>query len=180
VGIDFTVTVAVRARRADALSTTTHDSLAFDVTNLNCNLLQEVVWLRSKGFLLVCDSAYNISPYLLTPYSDAKIEGDPKDAFNFWQSNAHIHIECAFGEMVMRWGIFWWTIQLGLPRTGKVINAAMLVHNFLCDKREESSNIFLTFNVRQMYEDCDLIGNTRDAEQLMALVTDNDADRPPG
>jgi hypothetical protein len=56
----------------------------------------------------------------------------------------------------------------------------MLVHNFLCDKREESSNLFSTFNVRQMYEDCDLIGNTRDAEQLMALVMDNDADRPPG
>jgi hypothetical protein len=29
---------------------TTHDSLAFDVTNLNRNLLLEVVWFRSKGF----------------------------------------------------------------------------------------------------------------------------------
>jgi hypothetical protein len=124
---------------------------------------------------------YNISPYLLTPYSNAKIEGDPKDAFNFWQSNACIHIKCAFGEMVMRWGIFWRTIWLGIPRTGKVKNAAMvLVHNFLCDKSEESSNMFSTFNVRQMYDDCNLIGNTRDAEQVMALVMGNDADRPPG
>jgi hypothetical protein len=40
--------------------------------------------------------------------------------------------------------------------------------------------MFSSFNVQQMYEDCDLIGNTRDAEQLMALVMENDADRPQG
>jgi hypothetical protein len=88
----------------------THDSLAFDGTKLNNHLLHDIGWLRSNGFFLVGDSAYNISPYLLTPYSDAKIEGDPKDAYNFWQSNARIRIECAFGELVMRWGIFWRTI----------------------------------------------------------------------
>jgi hypothetical protein len=116
---------------------------------------------------------------MMTPYSNAKLEGDPKDAYNFWHSNARIRIECAFGEMVMRWGIFWKAIRLGLTRTGKVINAAMLLHNFLCDEREDMA-MFSTFSTQQMYDDCNIIGNTHEAEQLLALVIDNDAVRPPG
>jgi hypothetical protein len=30
-----------------------------------------------------------------------------KDSFNFWQSHARIKIECVFGEMSARWGVFW-------------------------------------------------------------------------
>jgi hypothetical protein len=157
----------------------THDSLAFESTKLNQLLREEVVWMRQQGFFLVGDSAYNISPYLLTPYSDANIEGETKDTFNFWQSNARIRIECAFGELVMRWGIFWRSFRFDLSRSGKVINAAMLIHNFLCDEREDLS-MFSMFSAQQMYEDSHIIGNTRDIEQLMALVMDNDADRPPG
>jgi hypothetical protein len=57
----------------------------------------------------------------------------------------------------------------------------MLIHNFLVDEREDSTEVFSNFNVQRMYEDSDIIGgNTREAEQLLALVMENDADRPPG
>jgi hypothetical protein len=86
-----------------------HDSLAFEGTKMNQLLKDRLDWLEQHGFFLVGDSAYNISPYLLTPFGDADVVGDAKDTFNFWHSNSRIRIECAFGELIMRWGIFWRT-----------------------------------------------------------------------
>jgi hypothetical protein len=53
-----------------------HDSMAFHGTKLNAWLKDNVDWLQEKNFFLLGDSAYNISPYLLTPYGgDADIVG---------------------------------------------------------------------------------------------------------
>jgi len=30
-----------------------------------------------------------------------------RDAYNFYQSSARMHIEKAFGQLVWRWGTFW-------------------------------------------------------------------------
>jgi hypothetical protein len=84
-----------------------HDSMAFHGTKLIAWLKDNVDWLQKKNFFLLGNSAYNISPYLLTPYGqDADIVGSPKDTFNFWHSNSHICVECAFGELRMQWEFF--------------------------------------------------------------------------
>ena len=73
-------------------------------------------------------------------------------------------------------------------RCGPVINAAMLVHNFLVDERELSAAecngdaaYFATFTSERMVAEDDVSGTDADcAEGLNPLVVCNDAGRPPG
>ena len=80
--------------------------------------------------------------HLLVPHSDVR-SLSPEDAFNFWLSNSRIQIECAFGEIVMRWGILWRKLRFDIQCVGKVVTTAMLLHNFLVDERES----FPSFNI---------------------------------
>lgn len=36
----------------------------------------------------------------------------------------------------MRWGIFWRTLQFDIVKIGNIIEAAMLLHNFIINERE--------------------------------------------
>ena len=56
-------------------------------------------------FYLVGGSAYALRPFLMTQYDNAK-PGSPEDAINYLQSASRIYVECSFGEIVMRFGIF--------------------------------------------------------------------------
>ena len=90
----------------------------------------------------------------------------------------------------MRWGIFWRTLKIKHDRCGPVITAAMLLHNFLVDERElstddsdggEDSAYFATFTTdRMIAEDADSGANIDGAEWLHPLVLCNQAGRPPG
>ena len=53
------------------------------------------------------------------------------DAFNFFLSSSRIYIECAFGELVRRWGIFWRTLNFDLAKSQKIVQVRMLLHNFI-------------------------------------------------
>jgi Plant transposon protein len=54
-----------------------------------------------------------------------------------------IYIECAFGELVMRWGIFWRTLMFELPKkTTKIIQVCMLLHNFIIDHDREGTRSY--------------------------------------
>ena len=86
-----------------------HDSSAFADTNLFDLLKEKGDELETRGLFIVGDSAYNMTPYLMVPYPDAA-SGSDEDAFNFWLSNSCINIECSFGEIIMRWGLFWRTL----------------------------------------------------------------------
>ena len=88
----------------------------------------------------------------------------------------------------MRWGIFWRTFKMKHQRCGRVIMAAMLVHNFIVDERELStaegdgdSAYFATFSSERMIsEDADSGTDAAGAEMLNPLVVSNDARRPRG
>jgi hypothetical protein len=41
----------------------------------------------------------------------------------------------------MRWGIFWRKLTFSIEQIGKIINAAMLLHNFLVDEREAEQGL---------------------------------------
>ena len=58
-----------------------------------------------------------------------------KDNFNYHLSSERIWIECAFGELMMRWGMFWRRLNFGIDLCGDIIMASMLLHNFIIDNR---------------------------------------------
>ena len=61
--------------------------------------------LHEKGLYLVGDSAYSLRSFLLCPYDNAA-SGSIEDNFNFYLSSQRIYVECAFGEVDRRFGIF--------------------------------------------------------------------------
>lgn len=71
----------------------------------------------------------------MTPYDNA-MHGTAEDNFNFLHSSSRIVVECAFGEINLRWGILWRPLQFSLDLNCKVIDACMRIHNFIVDFRE--------------------------------------------
>jgi DDE superfamily endonuclease len=111
-----------------------HDSAAFASTDL-FNFLETISdYLYDNGFLIAGDSAYPLTSFLIPPYSNAQSRSI-EDDFIFWHSSSRINIECAFGEIIMRWGIFWRKLLFSLKDVGKIVNAACLLHNFIVDER---------------------------------------------
>jgi hypothetical protein len=159
----------------------THDSTAFLETNLFKILVENADWLEDRGYFIFSDSAYPLMGHLLVPYSDATSQS-PEDAFNFWLSNSRINIECAFGEIVMRWGIFWRKLVFDIQHVGKIVTAAALLHNFLVDEREsnlgfnsEEAEYFRTFSLREQDERAAV-----SSEAPSPVVTDNNEPHPGG
>lgn len=149
-----------------------HDSAAFAETMLIELLKSKADFLFDNRLFIIGDSAYTLASYLLTPHDNASSQS-MEDDFNYYHSSCRINIECAFGEIIMRWGIFWRKLQFSLKETGKIINAAILLHNFLIDKRDGTieSQIerlyFANFNIDE--ED-----QRTNAEEIASpLVTDN-------
>ena len=88
----------------------THDSSAFAGSRLVDVLKEMSDELFHRGLFIAGDSAYGLAPYLIVPYDQAAMKVDINhalDSFNSHLSSCRIHMECAFGELVMRWGIFW-------------------------------------------------------------------------
>ena len=83
-----------------------HDSTAFRHTSLYECLKGKAQYLFEHGFFILGDSAYSIESFLIPPFPLAK-PNTPEDDFNFYHSSARITVKCAFGEIDLRWGIFW-------------------------------------------------------------------------
>ena len=77
----------------------------------------------------------------------------------------------------MRWGIFWRSIKFDLDVVALIIEASMLLHNFIIDERTEEQadndkEYFRNFSVSDLpvFKD----------EQCIASVSDNNASHPTG
>jgi len=112
-----------------------HDLRAFLDTGLYELLMEKKEFLRKHGFFIVGDSAYNKEQFLLVPYDNAGL-GSVEDTYNFWQSNSRMRIECTFGELTMRFEIFWCTLRFDIKLAGNIVNTAGLLHNFILEERE--------------------------------------------
>lgn len=158
-----------------------HDSLAWTTQTQLYKLLENMKdELREKGFFFVGDSAYPLSSYMLIPYHDAR-PGTSKDAFNFWLSNSRIHIECTFGEIIMRFGLFWRTLRFDKEICVDIIRAAALLHNFLIDCREDTADDDSYFR-SMSFANISAIDTSNDDTDDMTfpLVTDNNAQKQRG
>lgn len=147
----------------------THDSTAFSNSRLYTLLTQKAPWLKEAGYYIVGDSAYNLTPFLLVPYSTDEVQQDrfeASDTFNFFLSSSRIFIECAFGELVLRWGILWRTLIFNLVKSQKIIQVCMLLHNFIKDESDGDINTECTD-----WRPTD--SSTRGHERAFPLVSDN-------
>ena len=158
-----------------------HDSRAFTDTKLYCFLVEKKLFLLDNGFFFVGDSAYDLESFLLIPFDEPKPQSE-EDAYNFYHSNCRIRIECTFGELIMRFDLFWRTLKLDLKNAGDVINDAALLHNFIVDERENSMGndddtpIFHNFSASTVsYLDGPSIRGFTDPEReiLNPVATDN-------
>ena len=104
--------------------------------------------LFGLGYYLLGDSAYGIESILIPPYDNTSPK-TPEDDFNFYHYSARITVECAFGEINLRWAIFWKRICCSLSHAAIIIEGAMHLHNFLVNYRE---NIVLDKNLHTYIE----------------------------
>jgi hypothetical protein len=156
----------------------THDSTAFFETSLYDLLWECADWLFSNGLFLIGDSAYALLSFFLIPFeSNVTTPGSPQDGFNFWHSNSCIHVECAFGEIIVRWGIFWRPLRFKLSHCGDIINAALLLHNFLVTERDTGSddNYFKNFSMASVEENDAQLG-----DQFLPIVLETESQRSAG
>ena len=139
-----------------------------------------------RGLFIVGDSAYGLAPFMMVPYDSDEMKDDidhNMDSFNFHLSSCRIYIECAFGELIMRWGIFWRTLLFDLRKSSMIVQVAMLLHNFIIDCREGS------FDNRDMsyFQQFDIAMDSLQqqltqlsGEMPRALATDNNEPRTAG
>jgi hypothetical protein len=112
-----------------------HDSTAFKNSKLYRNvLLPNWQYFATKGFYFIGDSAYSLKSFLLTPY-DNVMHGSSEDNYNFFHSSSRIWVECAFGEVDLRWGILWRPLKFSLKHNCRVIDACLRLHSFVVNFR---------------------------------------------
>lgn len=126
-----------------------HDSPVFNESKLGMFMFAHAASFFAKGLYLVGDSAYALRPYLLTPHNNVK-SGSKEDNYNFFQSSTRIYVECAFGEIDRRWGIFWRPLQGSLSNHKYTIDSALRLHNFIIDWREAEIERQATRNAQGM------------------------------
>ena len=121
-----------------------HDSTAFKNSKFYKWLEINFRKLAGGHYYFVGDSAYAIKSFLMTPFDNA-VHGTPEDNYNFFHSSSRIWVECAFGEVDLRWGILWKPLGFRLKHNVNIIDACMRLHNFIVDWRNndhfQSSNI---------------------------------------
>ena len=112
----------------------TSDYLAF-ATSPICKLLETPGFL-AEGLCIYGDNAYINAPYMTTPFK--AVSSGVKDAYNFYQSQLRINIECAFGVLVHRWGVLRSPLpmNISLKKTTSLVRALCCVHNWLIDQNE--------------------------------------------
>ena len=126
----------------------TSNYLDFATTNLNFILNSRNSGDQSKPFLkegltIYGDNAYVNTSYMITAYSNI-LKGPQdasKDAFNFFQSQLQITIECAFGKFVQRWGgILRKPIaqKIEVSKIASLVLCLCKVHNFCINENDKT------------------------------------------
>ena len=111
----------------------THDSLAWEASKLGVSVLAGEL---PSPFFLNGDAAFPLSNSVMCP------SGDPTlDAFDFEQSSNRMPIECAFGMLVRKWGVFWRPLAMRFDRRAPLVGACMRLHNFCIDQRVIADNL---------------------------------------
>ena len=112
-----------------------HDSVILQSTNL-WEQIQEKEYLpnisKKLGVppLILADSAFQLKPWLMKPYTNAKLTGKER-YFNYRLSRARMVTECAYGQLKGRWRILLRKCE-SLPEEVKMITLARMVLHNIC------------------------------------------------
>lgn len=87
-----------------------------------------------NGYFFIRDSAYELQSFLLTPYDNA-VHGTAEDDYKYFHSSSCISVECAFGEIDLRWGILWKPLKFSLTMNCPIIDACMRLKKFIVEHR---------------------------------------------
>ena len=82
------------------------DSSCLRETKLYDHLIEIRDKLYKDEYFILVDSSYAIESFVLPPYDNVTARTS-EDDYNFFQSSTRITVECAFGEIDLRWGVFW-------------------------------------------------------------------------
>ena len=115
-----------------------------------------------NGYSLYGDNAYVNELYMSVPYPN-KSSG-PRDAYNYYQSQVQINIECAFGVLMNRWHLLKSPLSARIPinRINALTSCLCKIHNFCIDHGNAKPP--------QHYE--------HDLLTLMDFINNNDDDNP--
>jgi hypothetical protein len=103
---------------------TSHDSLAWAGSKLGARIEKGDL---HHSFFLAGDNAFTCTNSMITPMNDSD--------YDFYQSSNRMAIECAFGMLVRRWGVFWRPLEVEFDRRAPLVGAAMRMHNYCIDRR---------------------------------------------
>ena len=136
------------------------DCLAF-VTSSLFQKLSEGTGL-TDGYCLYGDNAYVNEIYLAVPFPNTS--SGPKDAYNNYQSQVQINIECAFGVLTNRWRLLKSTLSTNIPiiHMNALLSSLCKIHFFCIDNGNAT--------LPERYE--------HDLLTLMDFVNINDGDGP--
>lgn len=111
----------------------TSDCLAFEGMSLFSDLENGIL---APGLCLFGDNAYINAMFMATPF--VGVSGGSKDAYNFYQSQVRIRIECAFGMLTHRWAILRTAMPMNLSvkRSVALVIALAKLHNFCIDETD--------------------------------------------
>ncbi|GFR59468.1 hypothetical protein ElyMa_005386300 [Elysia marginata] len=85
---------------------------------------------RTIPFMIVGDEAFPLKTYLLKPYA-AKTLDQEKRIYNYRHSRARRTVECAFGILAKKFGIFQSPLRVEPDKAVLLTNAALVLHNFI-------------------------------------------------
>ena len=122
----------------------THDSLAWDTSNLGMHMKEHGL---PGDFWIAGDEAYVNSESLLGPYPSHSGMNAVKDTWNYYQSRCRINVECAFGQLVKRWGILRRPLATRLTHTNVALSECMKLHNLCVHDHFEWAPRPLSINV---------------------------------
>jgi len=111
----------------------TSDFLAFTTSGMCAKLERE--GFLDCGKVLFGDLAYCNCRHMATPFKS--VRSGTKDAYNFYHSQLRISVECAFGQLVNRWGILRKALPaaMGIAKTSCLVMCLCKLHNFCVDER---------------------------------------------
>jgi hypothetical protein len=90
--------------------------------------------LLAPGLCLFGDNPYQLnSIFMATPFS--AVSGGSKDAYNFYHSQLHIQVECAFGMLLHQWTIPRSTIPVGISLKKTIAMVIAKLHNYCLDEK---------------------------------------------
>jgi hypothetical protein len=94
----------------------------------------EQIGFLAPGLCLFGDNAYVNTHYMATPFKG--VTGGSNDAYNFYQSQICILVECSFGMLVHHWGVVLRKVMssaYGLSKTTALVMCVCCLHNNCID-----------------------------------------------